>query len=136
MKTLSPSPSPSRGEGIWIPRSLLRGIVSWIERNAQAGNPGELMFSHTFTGKGTSSAFVRSYRWPNSDLFSLRPQDLDTKTKEKPYVNARSILCYWSTRELGISMTELARRLDMTQPAVSYMVRRGRMLVDQGDYDL
>jgi len=24
-------PSPSRGEGIWLPRSKLWGIVSWIE---------------------------------------------------------------------------------------------------------
>ena len=34
MKTLSPSPlpSPSRGEGTWLPRSKLRGIVSRIDR--------------------------------------------------------------------------------------------------------
>jgi len=40
MKTLSPSPlpSPSKGDGTWLPRSKLRGIVSWIEGKVIAGD--------------------------------------------------------------------------------------------------
>jgi len=69
-------------------------------------------------------------------LFSLRPKDLTVKTKEKPYVNARSILCFWAVSELGILITEMARRLNVTQPAASQMVRRGRALAEEGNYKL
>jgi REP element-mobilizing transposase RayT len=41
---------------------------------------------------------------------------------------ARSLLCFWATRELGMSQTELAQRLQLTQPAVSQAIQRGRRL--------
>lgn len=34
-----------------------------------------------------------------AELFLLKPSDLFTATKEKRYVDARSILCYWAVRE-------------------------------------
>jgi len=37
-------------------------------------------------------------------------------------VEARDLLCYWSALELGIPMTNLPKRLDMTISAVSYAV--------------
>jgi len=40
-------------------------------------------------------------------------------------VAARSLLCYWGHRELGISTVELARRLGLTQAAISQAVARG-----------
>ena len=43
-------------------------------------------------------------------------------------VRARSLFCYWAVRELGISATALARRLKISQPAVSISVRRGEKL--------
>jgi putative transposase len=45
-------------------------------------------------------------------------------------VEARSLFCYWAVRELGVSATELARRLGMTQPAVSISVKRGENLAN------
>lgn len=48
-------------------------------------------------------------------------------------VLARSLLCFWAHRELGISATELARRLGLTQPAVSQAVARGaRVAAERG----
>ncbi len=43
-------------------------------------------------------------------------------------VAARSLLCYWGHLELGISTVELARRLGLTQPAISVSVARGRAI--------
>ena len=40
-------------------------------------------------------------------------------------VRARSLLCFRAVRELGITMTELAVRLGLTQPVVSICVKRG-----------
>ena len=34
-------------------------------------------------------------------------------------VEARSLLCYWAVRELGITMSSLARKLNVSVPAVS-----------------
>ena len=41
---------------------------------------------------------------------------------------ARSLLCYWAVRELGMSCTVIAERLGMTQLGVSRAVQRGERL--------
>jgi putative transposase len=43
-------------------------------------------------------------------------------------VQARSLFCFWATQELGISLTELARRLGMSTPAIGYAVQRGEAI--------
>lgn len=45
---------------------------------------------------------------------------------------ARDLLCYWCAVELGISMAEPARRLDLTLAAVTYAVRRGETKAKEG----
>ena len=65
--------------------------------------------------------------------------DLDKvweKGKHPETVRARSLLCFWAVRELGITMTELAVRLGLTQPAVSISVKRGEKLVKENAYRL
>lgn len=44
----------------------------------------------------------------------------------KQLVQARSLVCFWAVREASISQPELSRRFDITQPAVSMAVNRGR----------
>ena len=58
------------------------------------------------------------------------------KGKHPETVRARSLLCFWAVRELGITMTELAVRLGLTQPAVSISVKRGEKLVKENAYRL
>ncbi len=65
--------------------------------------------------------------------------DLDKvweKGKHPETVRARSLLCFRAVRELGITMTELAVRLGLTQPAVSICVKRGEKLVKENAYRL
>jgi hypothetical protein len=38
---------------------------------------------------------------------------------EQIRVKARNLFCYWANRELGATMTELARLLNISQPSVS-----------------
>jgi len=69
-----------------------------------------------------------------ADLFGMSPDELTEPGKDRQRVEARSLLCYWAITELGMSQTELARRLPLNQPAVSNAVRRGAHLVRQGKY--
>jgi predicted transcriptional regulator len=51
-------------------------------------------------------------------------------------VAARSLLCFWVNTELGMSMTDIAKRLGLTQPAVSIAVRRGEKIAREKGYRL
>ena len=49
---------------------------------------------------------------------------------------ARSMLLYWAHRELDIPATELAKRMKLSQPAVSQSVARGEKLIRANGYEL
>ena len=51
--------------------------------------------------------------------------------KERPSVRARSLLCFWAVKELGISLTDLARSLGIAVPTVSAAVQRGKQIVER-----
>jgi len=58
--------------------------------------------------------------------------DRDNVTRPGRYpetVEARSVLCYWAARELGVSTLELSKRLGISQPTASQSVKRGEKLV-------
>jgi len=58
-------------------------------------------------------------------LFGLSPEAIQSASKRPDLVAARSLFCYWAVSELGETATAVARRLGLTQPAVSIAVRRG-----------
>jgi DNA-binding Lrp family transcriptional regulator len=70
------------------------------------------------------------------DLVGMRPHELWAKGKYPWTVQARSLLCYWAVRELGMSMAELSRKLQISQPAVSLSVKRGEKLAKDNQYVL
>jgi hypothetical protein len=56
--------------------------------------------------------------------------------KQPKVVQARSLLCYWATSELGVSQAWLSKRLKLSQPAISLSVARGRALSLENNYGL
>lgn len=60
-----------------------------------------------------------------STLLNIPEDDIWCEGKGKERVRARSLLCFWAVRELGISMTVMARRLNISTVAVSKSVARG-----------
>ena len=50
------------------------------------------------------------------------------KRRSKIPVAARSLLCYRPVYKLGHTATDLAKRLGLTQPVVSYAVSRGEQI--------
>jgi REP element-mobilizing transposase RayT len=65
------------------------------------------------------------------------PLEIVWEKNRRPQVAvARSLLCYWASKELGMSMTELAKRLNLTQPAISIAARRGEKFARENQYRL
>ena len=61
-------------------------------------------------------------------LCGITPEQIYSPGKYPRIVQARSLFCYWAIRELGVSATELARKLGLSQPAVSISVKRGERI--------
>ena len=70
------------------------------------------------------------------DIVHLEPSEVWAAGKEPKRVEARSLLCYWAVRDLGISMAELSRRLKLSLSGVSLSVKRGERIAQENDYKL
>lgn len=63
-----------------------------------------------------------------SEELGLRPEEVWAKGKNRRNVEARGLLCYGAVRELGVSMSSLARKLGILIPPVSKSVTRGQRI--------
>jgi hypothetical protein len=52
-----------------------------------------------------------------ASLCAVEVDDIFSRSRTKIRVKARSLFCYWASRELGVSHTELARKLGISVPA-------------------
>jgi len=71
-----------------------------------------------------------------AELTGLEPAEVLAFGRHKRVIAARSIVCFWAMRELGISQTELARVLRISQPAVSMAVTRGEELAKVHNFSI
>ena len=71
-----------------------------------------------------------------SELFHLEKDYITGKGRQQDRVMARDLLCYWATVELGMSMVDLARKLELNPAAVSCSVQRGEKMAKGKDYQL
>jgi len=69
-------------------------------------------------------------------IFKIGTEDIYSKSREKVKASARGLFCYWAVRELGYGLTDIARHLGITQPAVGYAVKRGEHIANQNHYKL
>ena len=53
-----------------------------------------------------------------AEICEIKVNDIFLKGKQQKRVKARSLFCYWAVRELGISLTELAKRLGISVAGV------------------
>ncbi len=61
----------------------------------------------------------------------IEPKEVLAPGKYALNVKARSLLCYWGVRELGMTTVELAKRLNLAQPTVSQAVKRGQKIAEE-----
>ena len=62
-------------------------------------------------------------------IYQIDRDELYSKGRQKVRADARSVFCYWAVRELGVAGTQTAKRLRMSQPGVSYAVKKGEGIV-------
>ena len=56
--------------------------------------------------------------------------------KSPQTVKARSLLCFWAHRKLGMSTVEIARKLRISQPAASRSSKRGEQIEKEQRFEL
>ena len=63
-----------------------------------------------------------------AEVFEIEPEQIWKPGNQPLRVKARSLVCYWAVRELGMSGTSIGKQLGLGQPAVSRAVVRGEKL--------
>jgi len=71
-----------------------------------------------------------------ANVFDIKPEEVLRKGRYAKTVSARSVLCYWALRELGISTVALSKLLGIAQPTVSQSVRRGEKIVSERKFEI
>ena len=71
-----------------------------------------------------------------AEVCQVNPEDVVAQGRQRRKVRARNLLCFWAVRELGLSLTEMARRLGMSPPGVGYVVQRCEAMARACRYDL
>jgi len=71
-----------------------------------------------------------------AQLLEIEPKDVLAAGKYAKAVNARSLLCYWGVRELGMTTVELAKKVNLAQPTVSQAVSRGKKIAEEQGLNL
>ena len=65
-----------------------------------------------------------------SKAFDVKAEEILSPGKFRRIVEARSVLCYWAVKELGISMTMLSGEIGISVAAVSGSVIRGQKIAE------
>jgi putative transposase len=69
-------------------------------------------------------------------LMNVKPEDVWAQGKQQRIVDARSLLCFWAVRELGITMASLGRKLGLSIPSISKSVTRGKQISESNGFSL
>lgn len=69
-------------------------------------------------------------------ITGVEPSRIFSPGKDRSRVRARSLLCFWAARELGIPLAELSRRTRISQSSISMSVHRGEQIVEREGYSL
>ena len=62
------------------------------------------------------------------NLFSIETYRIIGPSKERTIVKARALVCYWAVRELGMTMTEVAKHLKIALSTASAVVNKGEKI--------
>lgn len=118
----------------------LRELVRYIHLNPlRAKNVRDISELSRYSYCGHSALMGKKERpWQDTDyvLSCFGKRVGEARGHQSRRVDARSLVCYWAVRELGIALTELARNFAMSPSAISYAVERGEVIATDNNYQL
>ncbi len=71
-----------------------------------------------------------------SQLLDMPTEQVWSKGKYWHIVAARSLLCFWAVRELGMSATSLAPKFGVSAAAISKSVVRGEKMARENNFEI
>jgi putative transposase len=71
-----------------------------------------------------------------AEVMDMNPEQVTAFGKSPQTVKARSLLCFWAHRRLGMSTLEIARRINISQPAASRSSKRGEQIEKENRFKL
>jgi len=69
-----------------------------------------------------------------AEVLEIEPDEVLSKGRQARKVKARSLFYFWASRELGISHTKLAKKLEMSIVNIGYSVERGEAIAKENGY--
>jgi putative transposase len=111
-----------RSLGGWVEAKLIKSVER-IKGDERILGDGDFVQSVL---KEAEEVYERKYRLKRKginiesvekkvlEIFEINRDELNSGSRKRPVTEARSVFCYWCVRELGESMTGLARRLGVT----------------------
>jgi chromosomal replication initiation ATPase DnaA len=71
-----------------------------------------------------------------AEIFQIERDEIYSPARQSRIVSARSLVCFWAVRELGLSLSELARTFKMSVPGIGYAVARGERIAKHKNLSL
>jgi REP element-mobilizing transposase RayT len=71
-----------------------------------------------------------------AEVLGIEKAEVLSAGRQPQRVKARSLLCFWTSRDLGMSMVELSKRLKISQPTASQSASRGEKIAIEGGLKL
>ncbi len=71
-----------------------------------------------------------------AEVLNMDQDEILSKGRQRRKVKARSLLCFWAARELGMSLTALARKLEMSIAGVGFAVESGELIAKKRNFML
>ena len=70
------------------------------------------------------------------DIFSIEPDEIYSKSRQRIRAEARGLYCYWTVLDLGYSLEDLPRLFGMTDQGIGYAVGRGEQIAKEQHFRL
>ena len=70
----------------------------------------------------------------SAGLFGISLKSILSTTRKRQVAKARQVYCYWMSNDLGVSMTELAVKLNISLPTISRSVKKGEVLTEENGW--
>ena len=67
-------------------------------------------------------------------IYGTETREIMSTGKQPRKVRTRGLLCFWAVSELGMSIRQVAKGLEMSPPGVGFSVERGQAIAHENEY--